>query len=143
MRKEETVAVSAMRAGFTLIEILVAVAIIGILGTTAAIGIPRILENSKIRAAKVGVDNLKAAVVAYNIEKGKYPGDLKSLVEASGDDEPIVEGGEGALYDPWGTEYKYEKKGKRFVVISAGPDGEFGGDDDIRSDVTKKSTGND
>jgi energy-coupling factor transporter ATP-binding protein EcfA2 len=68
---------------------------------------------------------------------------LKSLVEASGDDEPIVEGGEGALYDPWGTEYKYEKKGKRFVVISAGPDGEFGGDDDIRSDVTKRSTGND
>ena len=102
MRKEETVAVSAMRAGFTLIEILVAVAIIGILGTTAAIGIPRILENSKIKAAKVGVDNLKAAVVAYNIEKGK-----------------------------------------RFVVISAGPDGEFGGDDDIRSDVTKRSTGND
>ncbi len=143
MRKEETVAVSAMRAGFTLIEILVAVAIIGILGTTAAIGIPRILENSKIKAAKVGVDNLKAAVVAYNIEKGKYPSDLKSLVEASGDDEPIVEGGEGALYDPWGTEYKYEKKGKRFVVISAGPDGEFGGDDDIRSDVTKRSTGND
>ena len=143
MRKEETVAVSAMRAGFTLIEILVAVAIIGILGTTAAIGIPRILENSKIKAAKVGVDNLKAAVVAYNIEKGKYPGDLKSLVEVSGDDEPIVEGGEGALYDPWGTEYKYEKKGKRFVVISAGPDGEFGGDDDIRSDVTKRSTGND
>jgi len=143
MRKEETVAVSAMRAGFTLIEILVAVAIIGILGTTAAIGIPRILENSKINAAKVGVDNLKAAVVAYNIEKGKYPSDLKSLVEASGDDEPIVEGGEGALYDPWGTEYKYEKKGKRFVVISAGPDGEFGGDDDIRSDVTKRSTGND
>ena len=143
MRKEETVAVSAMRAGFTLIEILVAVAIIGILGTTAAIGIPRILENSKINAAKVGVDNLKAAVVAYNIEKGKYPSDLKSLVVASGDDEPIVEGGEGALYDPWGTEYKYEKKGKRFVVISAGPDGEFGGDDDIRSDVTKRSTGND
>ncbi len=143
MKTEETMVVSAMRAGFTLIEILVAVAIIGILGTTAAIGIPRILENAKIKSAKVGVDNLKAAVVAYNIEKGKYPNDLKALVEASGDDEPIVEGGEGALYDPWGTEYKYEKKGRRFAVISAGPDGEFGGDDDIRSDVTKRSTGND
>ena len=142
MRKEETVAVSAMRAGFTLIEILVAVAIIGILGTTAAIGIPRILENSKIRAAKVGVDNLKAAVVAYNIEKGKYPGDLKSLVEASGDDEPIVEGGEGALYDPWGTEYKYEKKGKkRPSITSAGPDGEFGNEDDITNYDDKKKRG--
>ncbi len=133
--------VAAMRAGFTLIEILVAVAIIGILGTVATVSIPRILENSKIKAAKVAVDNLRGAVVTYNIEKGKYPSDLKALVEASGDDEPILEGGEGALYDPWGVEYKYERKGKRIVVISAGPDGEFGGDDDIRSDKTNKVGG--
>ncbi len=142
-REGENEVVSAMRAGFTLIEILVAVAIIGILGTTAAIGIPRMLNNARKNAAKVGVDNLRGALVAYNLEKGKYPSDLKALVEASGDDEPIVEGGEGALFDPWGVEYKYEKKGKRVVVISAGPDGEFGNDDDIRSDTTKKSGGDD
>ena len=142
-RTEETNVAAAMRAGFTLIEILVAVAIIGILGTVATVSIPRILENAKIKAAKVGVDNLKNAVVTYNIEKGKYPSDLKALVEASGDDEPILDGGEGALYDPWGTEYKYERKGKKIVVISAGPDAEFGGEDDIRSDTTKKTGGND
>ena len=144
MNKEvETKVATAMRAGFTLIEILVAVAIIGILGTVATVSIPKILENAKIKAAKSGVDSLKNAVVTYNIEKGKYPSDLKALVEASGDDEPVVEGGEGALYDPWGVEYKYERKGKKIVVISAGPDGEFGGEDDIRSDTTKKVTGND
>ena len=38
---------------------------------------------------------------------------------------------------------KYERKGKKIVVISAGPDGEFGGEDDIRSDTTKKAGGND
>ena len=144
MKKEvETKVATAMRAGFTLIEILVAVAIIGILGTVATVSIPKILENAKIKAAKSGVDSLKNAVVTYNIEKGKYPSDLKALVEASGDDEPVVEGGEGALYDPWGVEYKYERKGKKIVVISAGPDGEFGGEDDIRSDTTKKVTGTD
>lgn len=142
-REEETQVAAAMRAGFTLIEILVAVAIIGILGTVATVSIPRILENNKIKAAKMGVDNLKAAVVTYNIEKGKYPSDLKALVDASGDDGPVVEGGDGALYDPWGVEYKYERKGKNIVVISAGPDGEFGGEDDIRSDTTKKAGGND
>ncbi len=142
-REAENEVVAAMRAGFTLIEILVAVAIIGILGTTAAIGIPRMLNNAKINAAKVGVDNLKGALVAYNIEKGKYPSDLKALIEASGDEDPIVDGGEAALFDPWGTEYKYERKGKRFVVISAGPDGEFGNDDDVRSDTAKKTGGND
>ena len=99
-REEETQVAAAMRAGFTLIEILVAVAIIGILGTVATVSIPRILENNKIKAAKMGVDNLKGAVVTYNIEKGKYPQDLKALIEASGDDAPVVEGGEGALYDP-------------------------------------------
>jgi general secretion pathway protein G len=144
MEKEVEVKVAtAMRAGFTLIEILVAVAIIGILGTVATVSIPRILENAKIKAAKSGVDSLKNAVVTYNIEKGKYPSDLKALVESSGDDDPVVEGGEGALYDPWGVEYKYERKGKKIVVISAGPDSEFGGEDDIRSDTTKKVSGND
>ena len=144
MEKEvEAKVATAMRAGFTLIEILVAVAIIGILGTVATVSIPKILENAKIKAAKSGVDSLKNAVVTYNIEKGKYPSDLKALVEASGDDDPVVEGGEGALYDPWGVEYKYERKGKKIVVISAGPDGEFGGEDDIRSDTTKKVSGND
>ncbi len=142
-REEETQVVAAMRAGFTLIEILVAVAIIGILGTVATVSIPKILENAKINAAKSGVDSLKNAVVTYNIEKGKYPSDLKALVEASGDDDPVVEGGENALYDPWGVEYKYERKGKRIVIISAGPDGEFGGEDDIRSDTTKRAGGND
>ena len=67
----------------------------------------------------------------------------QALVDASGDDGPVVEGGDGALYDPWGVEYKYERKGKKIVVISAGPDGEFGGEDDIRSDTTQRAGGND
>ena len=59
-RKEENAAVHAMRAGFTLIEILVAVAIIGILGTIAVVNIPKMLESSNRTAAKSGVDALKS-----------------------------------------------------------------------------------
>lgn len=142
MKVRENEAVAAMRAGFTLIEILVAVAIIGILGTIATVSIPRMLEDSKIKATQSAVMSLRDAVVSYNLAKGKYPSDLRALVEASGDEDPIVEGGEGALEDPFGTEYKYERKGKRIIIISAGPDGEFGNDDDIRSDVAKKKSSN-
>ena len=137
---EEKSAATALRAGFTLIEILVAVAIIGILGTVAVMNITANLEKAKVTAAKEAVNNLKAAVTNYYLQYKKYPGDLHALVEAKGDDEPVLDGGEGALEDPWGTEYKYEKNGKKFAVISAGPDGDFGTDDDIRSDKVAKSS---
>ena len=140
MNDTEKKASAAMRAGFTLIEILVAVAIIGILGTVATMNIMKTIDSAKMTAAKSAVDNIKAAVMTYNLQNKKYPSDLNALINASGDDEPILEGGEGALEDPWGQQYKYERKGSRVVVISAGPDTEFGTDDDIRSDTTKKSS---
>ena len=47
--------------------------------------------------------------------------------------------GEGALVDPWDNDYRIEIKGKRFVIISNGPDGEPGTEDDIRSDKIEKT----
>ncbi len=140
--KEEAVAVQTLRAGFTLIEILVAVAIIGILGTVATMSITANLEKAKVTAAREAVSNIKAAVVNYNLQTKKWPSDLSALIEARGDEEPILEGGEGALEDPWGNAYKMERKGKRFAIISAGPDGEENTDDDVRSDKIAKSKDN-
>jgi type II secretion system protein G len=141
MRKQEERTAVALRAGFTLMEILVAVAIIGILGTVAVTNIISNIEKAKGTAAKASVDNISNAVTQYYLSNKKYPSTLRDLIQERGDDEAILKGGEGALEDPWGTEYKYEKKGARkFVVISAGPDTEFGTDDDVRSDTTKKSS---
>ena len=50
-----------------------------------------------------------------------------------------LDGGEGALYDPWDNKYEMEAKGKKIVIKSAGEDGEMGTGDDIRSDVKKKA----
>ena len=143
MRKLENESASAMRAGFTLMEILVAVAIIGILGTVAVQQVTSNIEKAKVTAAKEAVDNIKNAVTTYYLNNKKYPSDLKDLVKENSDGEAVLEGGEGALEDPWGIEFKYEKKGKKIVVISAGPDMEFGNDDDIRSDKIKSSKKND
>ena len=141
MNSEKNGFTEAARRGFTLIELLVVVAIIGIL---AGIGVPAVsghIENTRKIAAKTGVDTIKGAITNYMISKKKStpPSDLKVLIDSSGDEEPFLEGGEGALVDPWDTDYKLEVKGKKFVVISAGPDAQFSTEDDIRSDTIEKS----
>ena len=141
MKTEKNRFAEAAKRGFTLVELLVVVAILGILGAIGMQGVAGHIDKTRKTAAKTGVDTIKGAITNYMIDKKKStpPSDLKVLIESNGDEEPFLDGGEGALVDPWDNDYKLEVKGKRFVIISAGPDGEFGTEDDIRSDKIEKT----
>ncbi len=134
--------------GFTLIELMVVIVILGIL---AAIVAPRIIgriDEAKVTEAKVQIRNLETALKMYKLDNGMYPAaeqGLEALVEkpASG----IIpknwrEGGylekKKIPLDPWGNRYVYVSPGlhEDYEIISYGADGVRGGvkfDADIES----------
>ena len=141
MKKSENVVAQSMRAGFTLMEVMIAVGIIGVLSAVAVPALMKNLEKAKSTAAKEGVAALKNACMTYYMDHKKMPTSLDQLIEG---EEPALENAsEDVLVDPWGMKYEMEKKGKNIVIKSAGPDGEWGTDDDISSnDKKKKSASN-
>ena len=133
-------------SGFTLIEIMVVIIILGIL---AGLIVPRLLEEpDKARKvkAKLQIESLATALKKYRLDNGDYPTTeqgLQALVE-----KPSIgkvpnrypEKGYIAKLpkDPWGNDYVYISPGEHgdFDIISYGGDGDEGGDgknEDIRS----------
>ena len=121
-------------AGFTLLELLVVVAIIGLL--SAYVG-PRVLSHlgrSETAVAKAQVDAFAKALDTYRLDVGRYPSTeqgLAALVAA-----PTTETrwrgpylGKAVPNDPWGKPYIYRSPGtnKEFDVVSYGKDGSPGG----------------
>ena len=121
-------------AGFTLIEILLVVVIIGIL---AAVAVPRLggrVGQSQIAAAKASVGAIGTAIDLYETDNGKLPESLQNLINKGGEPNwngPYIRKVEG-LKDPWGTEFQYVKQGNVYTVASAGPDLSFGSADDVK-----------
>lgn len=133
MNSEKTI-MQAVKKGFTLIELLVVVAILGILATGATLYITDHMDSAKETAAKTGLKSLDDGVTSYKMRHSKLPKTMKDLIEKKGKRNPIIKGGEGAIIDPWGNEYQLKVDGKEYYILSFGPDGLEGTEDDIRSD---------
>ena len=132
-------------AGFTLIEILVVVVIIGILG---AVIVPNLLsrpDQARITAAQTDLRQLANALDIYRLDNFHYPSTeqgLDALVERpSGFPEPRNWNPDGYVKtlpaDPWGSPYIYERRSADFALFSLGADGVEGGEGpnaDVRLD---------
>lgn len=118
--------------GFTLIEILVVMAIIGMLAIMVAPNIFNQQAGARRDAALSQISTLEAALDTYRLDVGEYPDDLEGLMENSSDSAawngPYLR--RAVPVDPWGNEYVYEATAREFSLISYGADGERGGEDD-------------
>jgi general secretion pathway protein G len=119
-------------AGFTLIEILVVMAIIAMLAVMVAPNLFRQQAGAQRDAAMAQISALETALDAHFIDVGEYPESLSGLVENESDraswNGPYLR--RDVPMDPWGNAYVYDSRGREFTLISYGPDGEQGGNDD-------------
>jgi general secretion pathway protein G len=93
------------RSAFTLMEVLVVVAILVVLAGIG-IGVYRYLDESKEKIAAAGVKNLETAANSYKLSHGDFPESLAVLTQPSEGKPAYLE--ERALYDPWNRQYVYD-----------------------------------
>lgn len=125
------------RAAFTLVEMLL---VLVILATLAAIVIPKLsgrAQQAKVTAAHTQISSFETALDSFEVDTGAYPRSLDALSsEPSGVQNwkgPYL--AKGVPLDPWGNNYTYSYPGKNnpsgYDIMSMGPDGRAGGDDDV------------
>lgn len=95
----------AARRAFTLMEVLVVVAIIFILASASTLIVFQYLGESKDKLAKAGTKTIEQAANAYHIKTGQWPQSLEELATPV-DGRPAALAPE-ALIDPWGNAYLY------------------------------------
>ncbi|HWB06127.1 MAG TPA: type II secretion system protein GspG [Verrucomicrobiales bacterium] len=118
--------------GFTLMELLLVLAIIGLLMGGVAVGYRSIMNNGRVTKTQGNIGTIQALIMQYSVKfKGPPPGSvgLRALITKG-----ITED-EGLFTDPWGNPIMYKvpgtRSGDKFDVYSMGKDGIDGNEDDI------------
>lgn len=127
--------------GFTLIEIMVVVAILGVLGLIVAVNVFPNLVTAKQTTARTNIKTLHQAVKSFQMHHSKLPDQLEELLmpcEQNGKS-PYIENSD-ILVDPWDFEYVYIKDSdSQFEIKSLGADNTEGGEEGAQ-DISSKDT---
>ncbi|MFO8057889.1 MAG: type II secretion system major pseudopilin GspG [bacterium] len=126
------------RKGFTLIEIMVVVMIIGMLATVVSVGVMDYLSEAKRKTAVQQIKALEEALNFYKMHNDVYPTTeqgLEALVQEP-TSPPVPRNYKSGGYidhvplDPWGNEYVYRSEDGKAYIESYGADGKDGGEGD-------------
>lgn len=128
-----------MRCGFTMVELMAMLIIIGLLATLVVTKVATKIDQARVTTTKANLKVLHSAVNQFKMDTGRFPTEeegLMALVEQPSDVIRYEPGGyletTEIPKDGWGNEFIYElfpETGKPFVIKSLGADGEEGGED--------------
>lgn len=121
--------------GFTLLELLVVMVIIGLLAGYVGPKFFGQIGKSEVKAAKAQIDALQKALDQYRLDVGRYPSTEQGLavLNTKPADEPKWAGpylAKAVPKDPWGNDYQYRSPGEHgeYDLLSLGKDGRPGGE---------------
>ena len=128
------------QAGFTLVELLVVLIILGLIAAFAAPQVIKFVGSAKSDSAQIQVERLSGVLDLYRLQVGRYPSDdegLNALMEQPADapnwDGPYLKKAD-SLVDPWGRSYLYRCPGEHgdYDLYTLGADGQEDGEGENR-----------
>jgi general secretion pathway protein G len=135
MNKENIQQKRGSRSGFTLVELMVVIAIIAILATIVGYNVLGATDDAAVAQAKAQIRNFKTALIGYKLKYKKFPSSLDGLLNNEKGSK-FLDANE-IPKDPWDNNYVYTSDGATFRIISYGADGSQSGNGyaaDIDSD---------
>ncbi len=146
LRKKKWYAVRRVSRGFTLIEVMIVLAIVLALGAIVSVAVLSRRDQANVNLTKTDLNTLKAGLKWFRFEYNRYPTDEEGLAvlwsSETLDPELDESKWKSQLEEPlpkdrWGREWMYmqqsEKDPARYSLWSVGPDGEDGTEDDLKA----------
>ena len=128
MDKSDKSARHIRQGGFTLVELLLVVAILGILATVAIMNVGGMSEEARVSATRTSIAAIEQAARMFEIRTGKYPDSIDQLLQPMGDRQPLLDA--KSKNDQWGNPFAFKKTSNFIEIRSAGSDGAMNTQDD-------------